>query len=102
MWNKLFCQNVAILKCLWKGEEKRKKDNKEMRQLARQVGKLRHELQWHTQYVVEEGAATYEPPPEEELVDSSVEEEKEEDETEEDSKKDDEEGDGDDGDEDED
>ncbi|KAG5528953.1 hypothetical protein RHGRI_029570 [Rhododendron griersonianum] len=46
--NKLFLQNVAILKCLWKSEEKRKKDKKERRQLAREVGQLKHELHWHT------------------------------------------------------
>ncbi|KAI8530876.1 hypothetical protein RHMOL_Rhmol11G0093800 [Rhododendron molle] len=31
MLNKLFCRNVAILKCLWKSKEKRKKDKKERR-----------------------------------------------------------------------
>ncbi|KAF7145876.1 hypothetical protein RHSIM_Rhsim04G0077600 [Rhododendron simsii] len=47
IWNKLFCQNVAIRKCLWKADEKRKKD-KERRQLAREVGKLTIKLQWQT------------------------------------------------------
>ncbi|KAF7116977.1 hypothetical protein RHSIM_RhsimUnG0007800 [Rhododendron simsii] len=70
MWNKLFCQNVAILKCLWKSEEKRKKEKMERKKLSKEVGKLRHELQWHTQHVVEDGAAPYEAPPETELVDS--------------------------------
>ncbi|KAF7154766.1 hypothetical protein RHSIM_Rhsim01G0159700 [Rhododendron simsii] len=70
MWNKLFCQNVAILKCLWKSEEKRKKEKMERKKLSKEVGKLRHELQWHTQHVVEDGAAPYEAPPEAEVVDS--------------------------------
>ncbi|KAF7113877.1 hypothetical protein RHSIM_RhsimUnG0105600 [Rhododendron simsii] len=72
MWNKLFCQNVAILKCLWKSEEKRKKEKMERKKLSKEVGKLRHELQWHTQHVVEDGAAPYEAPPETELVDSRI------------------------------
>ncbi|KAF7148718.1 hypothetical protein RHSIM_Rhsim03G0044100 [Rhododendron simsii] len=86
MLNKLFCQNVAILKCLWKGEEKRKKDKKERRQLAREVGKLRHELHWHTKTLEsddDEEADKYVAPPEEELVDSSVEEDETEEESEE-------------------
>ncbi|KAG5564850.1 hypothetical protein RHGRI_000893 [Rhododendron griersonianum] len=97
--NKLFLQNVAILKCLWKSEEKRKKDKKERRQLAREVGQLKHELHWHTKYIEgenEEEGVTYVAPPQEELVDSSVDEEEEENGTEEDSEEEDEEGDGDD------
>lgn len=47
IWNKIFCQNVAILKCLWKAEERKKKKN-ERRQLAKEVGKLWSELHWHT------------------------------------------------------
>ncbi|KAF7139127.1 hypothetical protein RHSIM_Rhsim07G0099400 [Rhododendron simsii] len=90
MLNKLFCQNVAILKCLWKSEEKRKKDKKERRQLAKEVGKLRHELKWHTKGIENEGEFTYEAPPEEELVDSSVEEEEEVNESDENNEEDDE------------
>ncbi|KAF7150506.1 hypothetical protein RHSIM_Rhsim02G0091300 [Rhododendron simsii] len=37
MWNKLFCQNVAILKCLWKSEEKRKKEKMERKKLSKEV-----------------------------------------------------------------
>ncbi|KAF7147601.1 hypothetical protein RHSIM_Rhsim03G0183100 [Rhododendron simsii] len=78
--NKLFCQNVAILKCLWKSEEKRKKEKMERKKLSKEVGKLRH------------GVFTYEAPLEEELVDSSVEEEEEDDESDEDSEGDDDDG----------
>ncbi|KAG5547651.1 hypothetical protein RHGRI_013372 [Rhododendron griersonianum] len=98
--NKLFCQNVAVLNCLWKSEEKRKKEKMERKKLAKEVGKLRHELSWHTkksEVEDDEGVERYVAPPEEELVDSSVDEEEEEDETEEDSEEDDEEDDGGDG-----
>ncbi|KAG5544801.1 hypothetical protein RHGRI_017296 [Rhododendron griersonianum] len=99
MLNKLFCQNVVVLNCLWKSEEKRKKEKVERKKLAKEVGKLRHELSWHTkksQDEDDEGTEKYVAPPEEELVDSSMDEEIEEDETEEDSEEGDEEGDGDD------
>lgn len=55
IWKKICCQNIAIWNCI-------KKEKKERKKLAREVGELKHELHWHTQYIESTSDERYEAP----------------------------------------
>ncbi|KAF7148667.1 hypothetical protein RHSIM_Rhsim03G0113600 [Rhododendron simsii] len=66
IWRKLCCQNIAIWNCIQKEKKERKK-------LAREVGELKHELNWHTRYIESTTDEKYEAPPRAEEVESEEE-----------------------------
>ncbi|KAG5536406.1 hypothetical protein RHGRI_023993 [Rhododendron griersonianum] len=56
IWRKMCCQNIAIWNCIQKEKNERKK-------LSREVGELKDELRWHTQYIESTSDEKYEAPP---------------------------------------
>ncbi|KAF7151554.1 hypothetical protein RHSIM_Rhsim02G0210000 [Rhododendron simsii] len=66
IWRKLCCQNIAIWNCIQKEKKERKK-------LAREVGELKHELNWHTRYIENTTDEKYEAPPRAEEAESEEE-----------------------------
>ncbi|KAF7127062.1 hypothetical protein RHSIM_Rhsim11G0026200 [Rhododendron simsii] len=66
IWRKLCCQNIAIWNCIQKEKKERKK-------LAREVGELKHELNWHTRYIESTTDEKYEAPPRAEEAESEEE-----------------------------